>query len=125
MQRSLAPVSDRAGVISDNVEFITQAVRADVEQLNDSVKGLTDRLKLASERMEERIEEFNALMEVVQEEAEEIFIDTAATVRGVRHGAATIGRPEDERPEAPEEPTAEAPAEAESPETVATGEGGD
>ena len=77
-------------MISDNVEFITQAVRTDVEQLNESVKGLTDRLQLASERMEECIEEFNALMEVVQGEAEELFLDTASTVRGVREGARAI-----------------------------------
>ena len=90
MRQSFGPVSDRARSISDNVEFITQAVRTDVEQHNDSVKGLTDRLKLASERMEERIEEFNALMEVVQGEAEEIFLDTASTMRGVREGARAI-----------------------------------
>jgi hypothetical protein len=41
--------------------------------------------------MEERIEEFNALMEVVQTEAEDLFLDTASTVRGVRAGARSIG----------------------------------
>ena len=87
---SLAPVSDRAGRISDNVEFITQALRTDVEALNASVRSLSDRLQLASERMEDRIEEFNALMEVVQGEAEEMFLDTASTVRGVREGARAI-----------------------------------
>jgi hypothetical protein len=86
-------VSERAHAISDNVEFITRALRTDVERLNASVKALTDRLHQASDRMEERIEEFNALMEVVQGEAEDIFIDTAATVRGVREGARNIGRP--------------------------------
>jgi hypothetical protein len=89
-RRSMGPVSDRARAISDNVEFITQALRTDVERLNASVKALTDRLQLASERMEERIEEFNALMEVMQDEAEGIFIDTASTVRGVRAGARSI-----------------------------------
>jgi len=88
--QSLGPVSDRARAISDNVEFITQALRSDVEQLHASVGALTDRLHLASERMEERIEEFNALMEVVQGEAEELFLDTASTMRGVREGARTI-----------------------------------
>lgn len=87
---SLAPVSDRAGRITDNVEFITQALRTDVEALNASVRSLSERLQLASDRMEDRIEEFNALMEVVQGEAEEMFLDTAATVRGVREGARTI-----------------------------------
>jgi phosphoglycerate-specific signal transduction histidine kinase len=87
VRQNLGPVSDRARAISDNVEFITQALRTDVERLNASVKSLTERLQLASDRMEERIEEFNALMEVVQDEAEDIFIDTASTVRGVRAGA--------------------------------------
>lgn len=91
VSQNLAPVSDRARAISDNVEFITQALRTDVQRLNASVKALSDRLHQASDRMEERIEEFNALMEVVQGEAEDIFLDTAATVRGVREGARSIG----------------------------------
>lgn len=93
VRQGLGPVSDRARAISDNVEFITQALRTDVERLNASVKALTDRLHQASDHMEERIGEFNALMEVVQGEAEEIFLDTAATVRGVREGARNITRP--------------------------------
>ncbi len=92
VRQNLGPVSDRARAISDNVEFVTQALRTDVERLNASVKALTDRLQLASQRMEERIEEFNALMEVVQDEAEDIFIDTASTVRGVRAGARSIAK---------------------------------
>lgn len=92
VRQHLGPVSDRARSISDNVQFITQALRADVERLNASVKALTARLHQASARMEERIEEFNALMEVVQGEAEEVFLDTAATVRGVREGARAMGR---------------------------------
>jgi hypothetical protein len=97
--RHLGPVSDRAKVISDNLEFITQALRQDVEKLSDSVQALTDRLHLASERMEDRIEEFNALMEVVQGEAEEMFLDTASTVRGVREGARAITERAHERPD--------------------------
>jgi uncharacterized protein YoxC len=93
VRQGLGPVSERARAISDNVEFITQALRSDVERLNASVKALTARLHQASDHMEERIEEFNALMEVVQGEAEEIFIDTASTVRGVREGARSITRP--------------------------------
>jgi hypothetical protein len=85
------PLLDQGQNVADNVEFITRALRTDVERLNASVKALTDRLHQASDRMEERIEEFNALMEVVQSEAEQIFIDTASTVRGVRAGARSLG----------------------------------
>ena len=92
LSQNLGPVSDRARSISDNVEFITQALRTDVERLNTSVKGLNDRLHQASGHMEQRIEEFNALMEVIQGEAEGAFIKTAAAVRGVKEGAQTLSK---------------------------------
>ena len=90
MRQTLGPVSERARRVSDNVEFITQALRTDVERLTESVEALTGRLHQASDYMEQRIEEFNALMEVVQTEAEDLFLDTAATMRGVREGARSI-----------------------------------
>jgi hypothetical protein len=116
VQQNLGPVSDRARSISDNVEFITQALRTDVERLNASVKALTERLHLASERMEERIEEFNALMEVVQGEAEDLFLDTASTVRGVREGARVIAASQTPSPE---------PVDDEAPEEDGANDGGD
>ena len=42
---------------------------------------------MAARTTEERIGDFNALLEVVQEEAEQIFLSTASTVRGVKAGA--------------------------------------
>lgn len=92
VHQNLGPASDRARSITENVQFITGALRADVTRLNDAVEALTGRLHQASDHMEDRIEEFNALMEVVQSEAEDILLDTAATVRGVREGARALGR---------------------------------
>ena len=91
-----SPLLDRGKDVADNVEFITRAVRGDVERLNASVKALSERLNQASDRMEARIEEFNALMEVVQAEAEGLFVDTASAVRGVRAGARTLAEGEPE-----------------------------
>ena len=91
LQRQLQPVTDRARVAAENVEYISAVVREDVQKIHSSVAGLSDRLKDASHRMEERVEEFNALMDVVQGEAESVLLDTAAAVRGVRAGARTIG----------------------------------
>ena len=88
--KSLGPISDRARSIADNVDFITQSLRSDLEQLRSSVTALSEGLHLASERMEDRVEDFNALMEVVQGEAEGVFLDTASSVRGVREGARVI-----------------------------------
>lgn len=91
IQRNVQPVTDRARVAAENVEYITALVRQDVQKVRASVSGLSKRLGEASERMEERVEEFNALMDVVQDEAESVLLDTAAIVRGVRAGAKTIG----------------------------------
>ena len=91
LQQHVQPVTDRARVAAENVEYITALVRQDVQKVRASVSGLSERLGKASERMEERVEEFNALMDVVQDEAESVLLDTAAIVRGVRAGAQTMG----------------------------------
>jgi hypothetical protein len=84
------PLLESGKSVADNIAFVSYAVRTDVEKVTRSVGSLSDRLQQASDRMEERIAEFNALMEVVQSEAENIFVDTASTVRGVREGARTL-----------------------------------
>ena len=91
IQQQVRPVTDRARVAAENVEYITAQVRQDVQKVRASVSGLSERLGEASERMEERVQEFNALMDVVQDEAESVLLDTAAIVRGVRAGAKTVG----------------------------------
>ena len=91
LQSQVQPVTDRARVAAENVEYISAVVREDVQRVHASVASLSDRVKAASERMEERVEEFNALMDVVQDEAESVLLDTAAVVQGVRAGARIVG----------------------------------
>lgn len=81
-----------------NVEQISETLRQEVGKLSSSVTHLSEHLHQASYRMEERIEEFNALMEVVQAEAEDVFVDTASTARGLRRG---VGALTDSRREVP------------------------
>lgn len=106
------PAIQSARGVGENVEFITGVVREDVQKVHRSVGEITERLNQASDRVEERIEEFNALMEVVQEEAEDIFIGTASTVRGVRAGAHSLQEPgarEEEEKAKEGEPSAASP----------------
>lgn len=90
LERRVEPLIDRSKEIAANAEFISAAVRTDVQRVSRSVRSLSDRLQGASDRMEQRVEEFNALMEVIQSEAEDLFIGTAASVRGVRAGARAL-----------------------------------
>jgi len=97
-EERMAPVMERMRSVSENVDYMSHAIRKDVEGLTESVDRIRRRLDDASDRVEERIQEFNALLDVVQNEAEEIFVDTASTVRGVRAGSKKLtgGRPRED-----------------------------
>jgi uncharacterized protein YoxC len=84
------PLMRHATAIADNVNYVTTSIRTDVQQVNAAIATAAQRLQQASEITEQRLAEFNALLEVVQQEAESMFVATAATVRGVRTGAAAL-----------------------------------
>lgn len=86
----VTPIMRHASTITDNVNYITTSVRADIALVNSTIASANDRLKQAVDLTEERLNEFNALLQVVQQEAEQAFISTASTVRGVRTGAAVF-----------------------------------
>jgi len=90
------PLMRSASAIADNVNYITTSVRADVQQVNATIAAANQRLQQAVALTEQRLNEFNALLEVVQHEAEEAFVATASTVRGVRTGAAALHHEDDE-----------------------------
>ncbi len=80
------PVVKHTRDIAENINYMSSSVRADVEQLNRMVASANERLTKAADTAEHRIHELNALLGVVQEEAENLFIDTASTIRGVQVG---------------------------------------
>ena len=84
------PITHHASRIADNVDYVTTAIRADVQKASMTVEQVNARLIAAMEQAEERVREFNALLAVVQEEAETTFVSAASTVRGMRKGAATF-----------------------------------
>lgn len=84
------PLFGHARNVADNLDYVTSAVRADVERLQTTVADAQTRLLRAAQLAEERINEFNALLEVVQEEAEGMFIDTASSIRGFRASVRTL-----------------------------------
>ena len=86
------PIVRHLSTVADNVDYITTSIRVDVQQVNQTIAGANQRLNHAVALAEQRLNEFNALLQVVQQEAEDTFVSTAATVRGVREGAATFRR---------------------------------
>jgi uncharacterized protein YoxC len=88
----LRPLIDRSKAISEDVSAMTHSIRGDVAAVSETVTAANERVRAALTATEERLAEFDALLSVVQSEAEDIFISTAAAVRGVGRGAASLGR---------------------------------
>ena len=86
------PIVRHLSTVADNVNYITTSIRVDVQQVNQTIAAANQRLNHAVALVEQRLNEFNALIRVVQQEAEDTFVSTASTVRGVREGAATFRR---------------------------------
>jgi uncharacterized protein YoxC len=87
----ITPLTRHAHSIADNLDYITTSIRNDVQQVNATIASANRRLHQAVELTETRLNEFNALLQVVQQEAEQAFVSTASVVRGVRTGAAAFG----------------------------------
>jgi uncharacterized protein YoxC len=80
------PLMRHASTIADNVNYISTAVRVDVQQVSQTIASANQKLVASVAAAEDRIKELNALLAVVQEEAEGAFVSTASTLRGVRTG---------------------------------------
>ncbi|RMH22316.1 MAG: hypothetical protein D6701_01450 [Gemmatimonadetes bacterium] len=91
------PTLERTRGAAENLEYITGILKRDVDAVQKSVQGLGERLRETSEAMEARVRDFNALMDVLQDEAESIALDTAAAVRGVRTSARSLAAGEGSR----------------------------
>lgn len=84
------PIMRHASSVADNINYITTSLRADVQQINATIAGANERLQQAVLITERRLSDFNALLRVVQEEAEQMFVSTASAVRGVRTSASAL-----------------------------------
>jgi uncharacterized protein YoxC len=88
----VTPLVRHAHSVADNLDYITTAVRTDLQRVSRTINTANERLLDAVRESESRLAEFNALLRVMQEEAEDVFVTTASAVRGVREGATTLGR---------------------------------
>ncbi len=90
IQSDVAPIMRHASTVADNVNYISTSIRTDIQQVSRTIESANQRLEEALATSERRVRELNALLRVVQEEAEDTFVSAASAVRGVRAGAATF-----------------------------------
>jgi hypothetical protein len=92
IQADVMPLIKHAHSIGDNLDYISTAIRADMGMIQSTIKSANGQIQQAVGMTERRINEFNALLAVVQSEAEGLFVSTAATVAGVKTGASHLVR---------------------------------
>ena len=90
--RSLRPTVSNA---AENINYLSAAFRADADELGKTVRRATDSANEIIDQARDRAAEINGFLEVVQEEAESTFLNTASLLRGVRAGRSKVGDDEE------------------------------
>ena len=80
----LKPVLGNVEQASEQARQIATRLRGDADDVGDALRRATESTERMVDLVEDRVAEVAALMEVVQEEAEETFLSTASLLRGFR-----------------------------------------
>ena len=81
---------------AENLDYLSAALRADADEVGRTVRRATATANSIIDSARDRTAEINGLLEVVQEEAETTFLNTASLLRGVRAGRPRRIRDKDE-----------------------------
>lgn len=93
LQSDVQPIVRHATSAAENVNYITGSIRKEVQQINETIAAANGRMRDAVHVTERRLSDFNALLQVIQEEAERMFVSTASAVRGVGTSASALSEP--------------------------------
>jgi uncharacterized protein YoxC len=88
------PILDAVNVMSRDAAALTGAVRGRVDALMRSVDELHAKMRETADEAGFRVKQFGAVLDIVQEEAEGLLLDAAATARGVHATAERLRDPD-------------------------------
>lgn len=81
---------------AENINYLSAAFRTDADEVGRTVRRATDTANTIIDTARDRSAEINGFLEVVQEEAESTFLNTASLLRGVRASRPRRVRDEDD-----------------------------
>src|SRR6266576_3830801 len=79
-----------AGPAVSDVRQLIATIRTEAEGLAGTSRELRGRIVKAADAAEARLQDLDALLDVVQEEVESAVLDVTATLRGVRRGISLV-----------------------------------
>jgi hypothetical protein len=84
------PLIKRATEIADDAREVVAMVRTDAERVTDAATAVTEQLLAAADITAQRVNEVNAVIDVLQAELEQTAIETVSAIRGVRVGTRAL-----------------------------------
>jgi len=91
LSSEVRPLIQNANEVIGDARSMVARVRGDVERVSDAASAVSDQLLYAAEVTADRVDDVNAVLDVLQAELEDMAISTVATVRGVSVGAKLLG----------------------------------
>jgi len=86
LEHDIQPLLHNVERTSEDVQHIVSGLRNDVSEVGRTMRRASESTGAMLDLVEERVVDMAALMEVVQEEAEQTFFSTASLLRGLRAG---------------------------------------
>ncbi len=84
------PLIKSANAVVGDARAVVTKVRTEVERVSDAAGAVTDQLLYAAEVTAERVDDVNAVLDVLQDELQDMALTTVSKVRGVSVGAQLI-----------------------------------
>jgi len=84
LNKRLQPVLTNVERASEQASQIAARIKTDADEVGQALRNATESTGRMVDLVEDRVSEVAALLEVVQEEAEETFLSTASLFRGFR-----------------------------------------
>jgi hypothetical protein len=90
LQQEVLPVVQSARRIADQATAVGDTVRSEVSGMVDTSRELRGRILRAADATETRLNDLEALLDVVYEEVEDTVLDVTAALRTTRRGASLL-----------------------------------
>ena len=92
LRRELSPTLQSVNRLTTESADVVALAREEVRQIVGTTRRLRQDVEQSARRARERLADFEAVVDVVQEEVEETALDFGAALRTVRTGTGMIGR---------------------------------
>ena len=91
LAKDVRPLLTSASDVVADARHVVGRIRTDVDRVSKAAGAVTDQLLHAAEVTADRVDDVNAVLDVLQAELEDVAISTVAKVRGISVGARLLG----------------------------------